>query len=114
MSAGTESTRTGLTVDALIRRQLVMAVVAAAVVLAAVLMMAWAVPDGDAGRAVLRVAPDGSRVLTTSPAESSPWAMWVAVAALAAVLGVLVMLLHHTVRVARSALAGPPSKGETV
>jgi hypothetical protein len=92
-------------VDALIRRQLVMAVVAAVVVLVAVLMAAWAVPD-DAGRAVMRVAPDGSRVLMTSPAESSRWAMWVTVAALAAVLGVLLMLIHHTVRVARSALAG--------
>lgn len=96
--------------DVLIRRQLVMAVVAAAVVLVAVLMVAWVVPDGDAGRAVLRVAPDGSRVVTTSTvAESSRWATWVALAALAAVVGVLVMLLHHTVRVARSALAGSTS-----
>ncbi len=96
--------------DVLIRRQLVMAVVAAAVVLAAVLMVAWAVPDGDASRAVLRVTPDGSRVVTTAPAEASRWAMWVAVAALAAVVGVLVMLLHHTVRVARSAFATSTSR----
>ncbi len=104
MSAGTPSTRAAPTVDVLIRRQLVMAVVAAAVVLVAVLMLVWAIPD-DAGRAVLRVAPDGSRVVTASPAESSRWAMWVAVAALVAVGGVLLMLLHHTVRVFRSALA---------
>jgi hypothetical protein len=87
-----------------------MAVVAAAVVLVAVLMVAWAVPDGDAGNAVIRVAPDGSRVVTTSPAESSGGAMWVAVAALAAVVGVLVMLLHHTVRIARSALSTSTSR----
>lgn len=93
--------------DSLIRRQLVMAVVAAAVVLVAVLMVAWAVP---AGNAVIRVAPDGSRVVTTSPAESSRWAMWVAVAALAAVVGVLFMLLQHTVRIARSALATSTSR----
>ncbi len=99
--------------DALIRRQLVMAVIAAAVVAVALLMVAWAVPDSPAGRAVLRVAPDGSRVVTTAPAESSRWAMWVAVAALAAVVGVLLMLLHHTVRVARSALAGSTSSRET-
>lgn len=96
--------------DALIRRQLVMAVVAAAVVLVAVVMVAWAVPDGDAGSAVMRVAPDGSRVVTTSPAEFSRWAMWVAVAALVAVVGVLVMLLHHTVRIARSALSMSTSR----
>ncbi len=98
--------------DALIHRQFVMAAVAAAVVLAAVLMVAWAIPDGAAGRTVLRVAPDGSRVVTTSVAESSRWAMWVAVAALVAVVGVLLMLLHHTVRVARSALAGSTSNRE--
>lgn len=96
--------------DALIRRQLVMAVVAAAVVLVAVLMVAWAVPDGGSAYSVIRVAPDGSRVVTVSPAESSPWPMWVAVAALVAVVGVLLMLLHHTVRIARSALSMSTSR----
>ena len=93
------------TMDALIRRQLVVAALAAAVVLASVLVVAWAVPDGDAGHAVLRLAPDGSRVVTASPvAESSRFAIWVAVGALLAVSGVLVLLVHHTVRVARCAL----------
>jgi hypothetical protein len=91
------------TVDTLIRRQLVMALVAAAVVLLAVVMVAWATPDADSSHAVLRVAPDGSRVVTASPAaESSRWALWVTIAALVAVAAVLVALLHHTVRVVRS------------
>lgn len=99
----TSTPRARPTVDTLIRRQLVMAVVAAAVVLVAVAMVVWVTPDADANHAVLRVAPDGSRVIAASPAaESSPWAVWVAVAALAAVTVVLVALLHHTVRVARS------------
>jgi len=111
LSAGAEANRAGPTVDTLIRRQLIMAVVAGAVVLVAVVMVAWAIPDGDAGSAVMRVAPDGSRVITPSAAESPRWAMWVTVAALVAVAGVLVMLLHHTVRVARSALATSTSRG---
>ncbi len=91
--------------DALIRRQLVIAVVAAAVVLLAVLLVAWAVPDGEGGHAVLRLTPDGSRVVTASPdAESSRFATWVAGGALLAVSGVLALLVHHTVRVARFAL----------
>ena len=82
-----------------------MAGVAAAVVLVAVVVVAWAVPDGETSHAVLRMAPDGSQVITASPAaESSRWAIWVAVAALIAVAGVFAMLVHHTVRVARSAL----------
>jgi len=89
-----------------------MSVVAAGVVLAAVLMVAWAIPDDGGGSAVLRVAPDGSRMVTTSAGESSRWAMWVAVAALVAVVGVLLMLLHHTVRVFRSAFAGSTSNRE--
>ena len=84
-----------------------MAVVAAGVVLVAVLMVAWAVPDGDTSHAVLRMAPDGSRVVAISPAaESSRVATWVAGVALVAVTGVLVVLLHHTVRIVRSTLAG--------
>ena len=96
--------------DALIRRQLVLAVVAAVVVLVAVLMVWWTfLSEGDPYDLVVRVAPDGTRVLTT-PAESSPWAIWVAVAALVAVVGVLLMLLHHTVRIARSALSMSTSR----
>jgi hypothetical protein len=84
-----------------------MAVVAAGVVLVAVVMVAWAVPDGDTSHAVLRMAPDGSRVVAASPAaESSRVATWVAGAALVAVIGVLVVLLHHTVRIVRSTLSG--------
>ena len=100
------------TVDVLIRRQLVMAVVAAGVVLVAVLMVAWAVPDGDTSHAVLRMAPDGSRVVAASPvAESSRLATWVAGVALVAVTGVLIVLLQHTVRVVRSTLSRPgPSR----
>ncbi len=82
-----------------------MAVVAAAVVLVSVIMVAWAAPDADTSHAVLRIAPDGSRVITASPAaEASRWATWVAVVALTAVVGVLVVLVHHTVRVVQSAL----------
>jgi len=105
-------------VDALIRRQLRLTVVAAAVVLVAVVLVAWAVPDSATSHAVLRMAPDGSRVVTASPAESSRTATWVAGAALVAVAGVLVVVVHHTVRVARSTLArsaphanGPSRKG---
>ena len=96
----------GPTVDTLIRRQLVMAVVAAAVVLVAVAVVTWAVPDGGTGQAVLRVAPDGSHEIAAAPGGSSRGATWVAVAALVAVAGVLGVLVHHTVRVARSALHG--------
>ncbi len=90
-----------------------MALVAAGVVLVSVVLVAWAVPDGVSGHAVLRMTPDGSQVVPVSPvAESSRWAVWIALAALVAVGGVLVVLLHHTVRVARSALGGSASGRE--
>ncbi len=90
-----------------------MALVAAGVVLVSVVLVAWAVPDGETGHAVLRMTPDGSHVVAASPvAQSSRWAVWVALAALAAVGGVLVALVHHTLRVARSALAGSASSRE--
>ena len=101
------TTEAAPTFEALIRRQFVIAGLAAGVVLAAVLLVAWAVPDGNPG-AVLRMAPDGSRVVVASPAaEASRWAMWVVVAALVAVAGVFVLLVQHTVRVARFALRRP-------
>ena len=98
------TSRPPTTFEALIRRQFFVAALAAAVVLVALLVVGWAVPDAAPGT-VLRTAPDGSPVVVASPAaETWRWAMWVTVAALVAVAGVFVLLVHHTVRVARFAL----------
>ena len=88
--------------DVLVRRQFLVSALAAAVVLAAVVLVAWAVPDGGPDHPVLRMAPDGTGVIVAS-APSTRWAVWAAVAALVAVAGVLVLLVQHTVRVARFA-----------
>jgi hypothetical protein len=88
--------------DALIRRQVVIAVVAAAVVLASVVLVTWVVGQGEAEHAVLRPSADGRGVVPVSPApESTRWATWAVVGALVAVTSVLVVLVHHTMRVVR-------------
>ncbi len=68
-----------LTWDALVKRQFVVAALAAAVVLGAVVLV------------------------NLASARSTRWAVWTALAALVAVAGVLVVLVQHTVRVARFA-----------
>ena len=91
-----------------LRRQVVLAVVAGGVVLVAVVVVGAVMAGGhDAGHAALRPAADGSGVTAVSPmAESSRAAIWVAGAALVAVVVVLALALDHVVRVARFAAAG--------
>ena len=95
-----------------LRRQLVLAGVAAAVVLAAVLGVGVAVEHGrGAASAALRPAADGSGVIAVSPVvESSRAAMWAAMAALVAVAAVLTLLLDHAFRVARFAVLARPGR----
>ena len=93
-----------------LRRQLVMAGVAAVVVLVAVAVAVVAMDQGrDAAHAALRPAADGSGVIAVSPlAESSRTATWLVVVALVAVAGVLTLLLDHAFRVARFAVLARP------
>jgi hypothetical protein len=95
-------TKAPLSWDTLVRRQFLVAALAAAVVLGAVVLVGWAMPEAASHQPVLRRAPDGSGVIVAS-GRSTRWAVWAAVAALVAVAGVLVVLVQHTVRVARFA-----------
>jgi hypothetical protein len=99
--------------DSFIRRQLLLAGVAAAVVLGGIVLVTLAMaPDARLAHATLRPAPGPARVEIVSPlAESSRSATWAAAAALVAVAGVLVVLVAHTVRVARFALLPQPGRG---
>ncbi len=98
-----------LMADAFFRRQLVLSGVTAVVVLGALCLVAWAMAAGDAGQTVFKVTPDGSEGGAVRPVvESSPWAMWALVASLAAVVGVLLLLVAHAVRIARFAFRHQP------
>lgn len=92
--------------DSFLRRQLLLAGVAAGVVLLAVVVVGAVMADGrGASHAALRPSADGSRVIAVSPlAESSRVALWVAAVALVAVAAVLTLLVDHVYRVARFAV----------
>lgn len=98
-----------------LRRQLFLAGLAAVVVCVALLLVATVLGDGTGHpHAALRPSSDGTGVVPVSPlAETSRTSTWAVGVALAAV-GVLVVLsVHHAVRVARFAVSDIAGRGRT-
>lgn len=89
----------------LLRRQLVLAGVAAGVTLVAVMAVAAAVSGGDAVHATLRPTGDGSFTAVSPQTGSSRTALWAAAVALVAVGAVLVVSVRQLCAIARFAAA---------
>ncbi|MGH9165826.1 MAG: hypothetical protein ACRDZW_09985 [Acidimicrobiales bacterium] len=104
-AAAAATTADGERAAAFWRRQALLAAVTAAVVLASSLIIMSAVHRaGDP--VTLRPGPGGAVTAVAPSSGGSDAAMWLALASVIAVVGLVVVLVFHTVRVARFAAAG--------